>query len=311
MAASVLRIGTRASQLALWQAEHVRILLQQYNPGLVVELVRIVTSGDKIWDVPLAKVGGKGLFVKEIEEAMLRGEVDIAVHSMKDVPVVLPPPLHLPVVLPREDPRDAFVSNRFATLEELPANAVVGTSSLRRQAQLQARFPHLRVENLRGNVNTRLAKLDDGRYDAILLAAAGLIRLGLKARITQLLPITQSLPAIGQGAIGIELRRDDAETLARIEPLNDLNTHICVTAERALNLRLEGGCQVPIGGHAVLTENGAVHLRGLVADPAGRRIIEAEDLAPAGDAELLGVRVAETLLRQGADQILKALYENG
>ncbi|MEW6611858.1 hydroxymethylbilane synthase [Thermithiobacillus tepidarius DSM 3134] len=308
MAEPLLRIGTRASQLALWQAEHVQALLQQYNPGLRVELVKITTSGDKILDVPLAKVGGKGLFVKEIEEAMLRGEVDIAVHSMKDVPVVLPEPLFLPVILKREDPRDAFVSNTYASLDALPAGARVGTSSLRRQAQLRLHYPDLQLLDLRGNVNTRLARLDRGDYDAIILAAAGLKRLGFEQRITQLLPIARSLPAIGQGAIGIELRRDDAETLARIEPLMDLTTHICVTAERAMNERLEGGCQVPIGGHAVLTENGAVHLRGLVASTDGQTVVQAEDFAPAGDAEALGVRVAEALLSQGADRILRDLY---
>ncbi|MFZ5660995.1 MAG: hydroxymethylbilane synthase [Pseudomonadota bacterium] len=308
MAEPLLRIGTRASQLALWQAEHVQALLQQYNPGLRVELVKITTSGDKILDVPLAKVGGKGLFVKEIEEAMLRGEVDIAVHSMKDVPVVLPEPLFLPVILKREDPRDAFVSNTCASLDALPAGARVGTSSLRRQAQLRLHYPDLQLLDLRGNVNTRLARLDRGDYDAIILAAAGLKRLGFEQRITQLLPIARSLPAIGQGAIGIELRRDDAETLARIEPLMDLTTHICVTAERAMNERLEGGCQVPIGGHAVLTENGAVHLRGLVASTDGQTVVQAEDFAPAGDAEALGVRVAEALLSQGADRILRDLY---
>ncbi|MEW5790986.1 MAG: hydroxymethylbilane synthase [Pseudomonadota bacterium] len=308
MAEPLLRIGTRASQLALWQAEHVQALLQQYNPGLRVELVKITTSGDKILDVPLAKVGGKGLFVKEIEEAMLRGEVDIAVHSMKDVPVVLPKPLFLPVILKREDPRDAFVSNTYASLDALPAGARVGTSSLRRQAQLRLHYPDLQLLDLRGNVNTRLARLDRGDYDAIILAAAGLKRLGFEQRITQLLPITHSLPAIGQGAIGIELRRDDAETLARIEPLMDLSTHICVAAERAMNERLEGGCQVPIGGHAVLTENGAVHLRGLVASTDGQTVVQAEDFAPAGDAEALGVRVAEALLSRGADRILRDLY---
>lgn len=308
MAEPLLRIGTRASQLALWQAEHVQALLQQYNPGLRVELVKITTSGDKILDVPLAKMGGKGLFVKEIEEAMLRGEVDIAVHSMKDVPVVLPEPLFLPVILKREDPRDAFVSNTYASLDALPAGARVGTSSLRRQAQLRLHYPDLQLLDLRGNVNTRLARLDSGDYDAIILAAAGLKRLGFEQRITQLLPITRSLPAIGQGAIGIELRRDDAETLARIEPLMDLTTHICVTAERAMNERLEGGCQVPIGGHAVLSENGAVHLRGLVASTDGQIVVQAEDFASAGDAEALGVRVAETLLSRGAERILRDLY---
>lgn len=306
---ATLRIGTRASQLALWQAEHVRMLLLRHNPDLHVELVKIMTSGDKIWDVPLAKVGGKGLFVKEIEEGLLGGDVDIAVHSMKDVPVQLPDGLHLPVILEREDPRDAFVSNHYASLEALPANAVLGTSSLRRQAQIKAHFPHLRIEMLRGNVNTRLARLDEGRYDGILLAAAGLKRLGFQARITQLLPIASSLPAIGQGAIGIELRQDDVETRARIDPLNHLETHICVMAERAMNHRLEGGCQVPIGGHAVLTENHHVHLRGLVASPDGEKLIKAEALAPAGDAEMLGVQVADALLRQGADVILRNLYE--
>ena len=301
-----LRIATRKSPLALWQAEHVAAALGSAHPGLSVEIVGMTTKGDRILDAPLAKVGGKGLFVKELEQGMLAGEADIAVHSMKDVPVDFPQGLHLPVILEREDPLDAFVSNRYEGLGELPAGARVGTSSLRRQCQLAARRPDLRVEPLRGNVNSRLAKLDAGDYDAVLLAAAGLIRLGFAGRIRARIAPADSLPAIGQGAIGIECRVGDPRTQALIAPLHHGDTALRVRAERALNARLHGGCQVPIAGHAVL-EGERLHLRGLVGTPDGTRVLRAEAAGPATDPEALGVAVAEDLLRQGAAEILDAL----
>ena len=302
-----LRIATRKSPLAMWQAEHVAAALGAAHPGLAVEIVGMTTKGDRILDAPLAKLGGKGLFVKELEQGMLAGEADIAVHSMKDVPVDFPQGLHLPVILEREDPLDAFVANRFAHLDELPEGARVGTSSLRRQCQLAARRPDLRIEPLRGNVNSRLAKLDAGDYDAILLAAAGLIRLGFAERIRAHISPEDSLPAIGQGAIGIECRIDDARTHARIAPLHHGETALRVRAERTLNARLHGGCQVPIAGHATLAE-GRLHLRGLVGTPDGARVLRAEAEGPASDPEALGVAVAEELLRQGAGEILAALH---
>ena len=247
----MLRIATRKSPLAIWQAEHVAAALRRLHVGLVVEIVGMTTKGDKILDAPLAKVGGKGLFVKELEQGMLAGKADIAVHSMKDVPVDFPPGLHLPVILEREDPRDAFVSNRFAGLGELPAKARIGTSSLRRQCQLSERRPDLVIEPLRGNVNTRLGKLDAGDFDAVILASAGLMRLGFGGRIRNRLEPNESLPAIGQGAIGIECRADDQRVNALIAPLHHQATADRVHAERAINHRLMGGCQVPVAGHAV------------------------------------------------------------
>ena len=301
-----LRIATRKSPLALWQAEHVAAALAAAHPGLRVEIVGMTTKGDRILDAPLAKVGGKGLFVKELEQGMLAGTADIAVHSMKDVPVELPDGLHLRVILEREDPLDAFVSNRFPGLEALPAGSRVGTSSLRRQCQLAARRPDLHIEPLRGNVNSRLAKLDAGDYDAILLAAAGLIRLGFAERIRAHLDPADSLPAIGQGAIGIECRVDDSRTQTLIAPLHHPATALRVRAERALNGRLHGGCQVPIAGHATL-ESERLHLRGLVGTADGNRILRAEAKGPATDPEALGAAVAEDLLQQGAAEILDAL----
>jgi hydroxymethylbilane synthase len=301
-----LRIATRQSPLALWQAEHVAAALGRAHPGLVVEIVGMTTRGDRILDAPLAKVGGKGLFVKELEQGMLEGTADIAVHSMKDVPVEFPAGLHLPVILPREDPRDAFVSERYATLAELPQGARVGTSSLRRQCQLLARRPDLHIEPLRGNVNTRLAKLDAGDFDAIILAAAGLKRLGFGDRIRRLLQPGESLPAIGQGAIGIECRVDDAGVHDLIAPLHHAETADRVLAERAMNQRLQGGCQVPIAGHATL-HGGRLHLRGLVGDPNGTRILFADGGAPRSDALALGARIADALLAQGAAAILAAV----
>ncbi len=302
-----LRIATRKSPLALWQAEHVAAVLRRIHPGLEVEIAAMSTRGDKILDTPLAKIGGKGLFVKELEQGMLEGTADIAVHSMKDVPVELPEGLHLAVTMSREDPRDAFVSNRYADLGELPRGAVVGTASLRRECQLRERRPDLRIESLRGNVNTRLGRLDEGRFDAIILASAGLKRLGFEERIRTIIPPERSLPSIGQGALGIECRVDDPRVNRLLSPLNNPDTAVCVAAERAMNRRLEGGCQVPIAGFALL-EGTEVYLRGLVGEPDGSRVIRAEGRAVTADAEALGIRVAEELLAGGAATILRVLY---
>ena len=302
-----LRIATRKSQLALWQAEYVRDVLLQYHPDLNVELVKMTTQGDKILDTPLAKVGGKGLFVKELEAGLLSGDADIAVHSMKDVPVELPDGLHLSVICPREDPRDAFVANNYASFETLPKGARLGTSSLRRQCQLAAQRPDLNIIDLRGNVNTRLQKLDNGDYDAIILAAAGLKRLGMDNRITEYLSPEVSLPAIGQGAVGIECRQDDDWVNELLAPLNDRDTAIRVKAERALNHRLQGGCQVPIAGYAELS-HGVILLRGLVGTVDGSQIIHGEIAGQPEDAEYLGRVLAEDLLSRGADEILESLY---
>ncbi|HHB11808.1 MAG TPA: hydroxymethylbilane synthase [Chromatiales bacterium] len=303
---NLVRIATRRSALALWQARHVAQRLQALHPGLRVELVGMTTQGDRILDSPLSRVGGKGLFVKELEQGLLDGRADIAVHSMKDVPAELPAGLHLPVILKREDPRDAFVSNRFSGLDELPPGARLGTSSLRRECMIRARHPTLRVLPLRGNVNTRLSKLDAGEYEAIVLASAGLVRLGMKARITARLPIEDSLPAIGQGAIGIECRQDDDRVAGLIEPLDDPITHRCVTAERALNARLAGGCQVPLAGHAQWHE-GRIRLKGLLGMPDGSRVLTAQAEGDAEEPAQLGVNVAESLLAQGGGEILRSL----
>ncbi|GAC1031630.1 hydroxymethylbilane synthase [Pseudomonas sp. No.21] len=302
-----IRIATRKSALALWQAEFVKASLEKAHPGLKVSLVPMVSRGDKLLDAPLAKIGGKGLFVKELETALLENEADIAVHSMKDVPMDFPDGLGLFCICEREDPRDAFVSNTFESLDTLPAGAVVGTSSLRRQAQLLARRPDLKIQFLRGNVNTRLAKLDAGEYDAIILAAAGLIRLGFQERIRSSISVDDSLPAGGQGAVGIECRTADTEIHALLAPLHHRDTALRVTAERALNKRLNGGCQVPIACYAIL-EDDQLWLRGLVGQPDGGTLLRAESRALASDAESLGVRVAEDLLGQGAEAILQAVY---
>ena len=302
-----IRIATRKSALALWQAEYVKARLEQAQPGLVVTLVPMVSRGDKLLDSPLSKIGGKGLFVKELETALLENEADIAVHSMKDVPMDFPEGLGLYCICEREDPRDAFVSNTYASLDALPPGSVVGTSSLRRQAQLLTRRPDLQIRFLRGNVNTRLAKLDAGEYDAIILAAAGLIRLGFEHRISDSISVDDSLPAGGQGAVGIECRSADSEIHALLAPLHHQDTATRVTAERALNKHLNGGCQVPIAGYAVL-EGEQLWLRGLVGDPNGGLLLSAEARAPRAAAQALGVQVAEDLLRQGADDILKAVY---
>jgi hydroxymethylbilane synthase len=301
-----LRIATRKSPLAMWQAEHVAAALTAIHPGLQVEILGMTTKGDRILDAPLAKVGGKGLFVKELEQGMLNGEADIAVHSLKDVPVEFPAGLHLAVIMEREDPRDAFVSNRFESLDQLPQGACVGTSSLRRQCQLAERRPDLRIEPLRGNVNTRLAKLDAGEYDAIILAAAGLIRLGFGSRIRGTIAPADSLPAIAQGAIGIECRIDDPRTNALIAPLHHGETALRIRAERAMNARLHGGCQVPIAGHATL-EGDHLILQGLVGTTDGTLILRARAEGPRETAEALGTQVADDLLAQGAAEILSAL----
>jgi hydroxymethylbilane synthase len=305
----VLTIATRESPLALWQAHYVRDALLRAHPGLDVELLGMTSRGDRLLEVPLAKVGGKGLFVKELETALLDGRADIAVHSMKDVPMAFPSGLALGVVCEREDPRDAFVSNRYATLEELPAGSVVGTSSLRRECQLRARRPDLEVKFLRGNVNTRLRKLDDGEYDAIILASAGLVRLGFGDRIAQAIPVEDSLPAGGQGAVGIELRADDEATLELLQVVHHEPTAQRVVAERAMNAHLEGGCQVPIAGFAEHRDEGRrLWLRGLVGSPDGSRILRSEAELPATEAEPLGQQVARSLLDQGAGEILAEVY---
>ena len=309
MQKKVVRIATRKSLLALWQAEYVKAELEKHHPGIQVELLGMTTRGDKILDTPLAKVGGKGLFVKELEVAMLENRADIAVHSMKDVPMEFPEGLGLAVICPREKPTDAFVSNKYNSLGELPQGAIVGTSSLRRQALLREQRPDLEIQDLRGNVQTRLSKLDEGQYDAIILATAGLIRLELKDRIRCELPDDISLPAGGQGAVGIECRLDDDETLALLAPLHHQPTAWCVLAERALNKRLEGGCQVPIACHATLNEaQDEIYLRGLVARPDGTTVLRDEMRGHPDQAETIGITVAERLLAAGADEILSEVY---
>ncbi|MCK9606628.1 MAG: hydroxymethylbilane synthase [Methylomonas sp.] len=308
MADKTIRIATRQSPLALWQAEHVAARLAQAFPGLKTELIKMVTRGDKILDAPLAKVGGKGLFVKELEQGMLEGTADIAVHSMKDVPVEFPNGLHLAVIMDREDPSDAFVSNRYHSLADLPANARIGTSSLRRQCQIKARYPQAEILSLRGNVNTRLAKLDAGEYDAIILASAGLKRLGMGERITARLSPEESLPAMGQGAIGIECRINDTGIHDYLKVLHDEATSIRVSAERAMNGRLNGGCQVPIAGFAEIRAD-KLFMRGLVGHPDGSVLYRAEAESPLAEAERLGIAIADALLAQGADKILRELYQ--
>ena len=303
----MITIATRRSPLAIWQAEYVRSELRAAHPGLDVQFLEMVTTGDKILDAPLAKVGGKGLFVKELEHALLEKRADIAVHSMKDVPMDFPPGLGLSVICERGNEQDAFVSNNFSDLDGLPEGAVVGTSSLRRQCQLKAVRPDLRIKNLRGNVATRLGKLDRGDYDAIILAAAGLIRLNMPKRIASLLETGISLPAVGQGAVGVECRLDDKKVQALLATLNHSETAIRVKAERAMNHCLQGGCQVPIAGYAELVDE-KLSLKGLVGKPDGSEIIRAEAWGDANNPEQLGVDVAEQLLAQGAGEILSAIY---
>lgn len=304
-----IRIATRKSDLAMWQAKYVQAKLLEHHPHVNVELLPMSTQGDRILDTPLAKIGGKGLFIKELEIAMQNGEADIAVHSMKDVPVAFPEGFGLHAICERENPFDAFVSNHYDSIEALPLGAVVGTSSLRRQCQIRAFRADLVIKDLRGNVNTRLAKLDEGQYDAIILASAGLIRLGMRERIKQEIDTGVSLPAVGQGAVGIECRNDDAELISLLQALNDSQTAARVLAERAMNARLEGGCQVPIGSYAVLSDD-TLTLRGLVGTPDGTTILKASAEGPLADAEKIGTEVANKLLEQGAKEILDALGDD-
>ena len=304
-----LKIATRQSPLALWQAEHIKARLEQLYPELEVELVKFVTQGDKILDTPLAKIGGKGLFVKELEHALLEGRADLAVHSMKDVPMQFPEGLSLAVICEREDPTDAFVSNQYASFDDLPQGAVVGTSSLRRKCQILQARPDLIIKDLRGNVGTRLSKLDDGLYDAIILASAGLKRLELASRIRHELDKDVSLPAVGQGALGLECRSNDQDVLALIEPLQHFETALCVRAERAFNTYLEGGCQVPIAGFATL-DHGQIRMEGRVGSTDGKTLLKTKGEATAelDAAEKLGQDLAQQLLDQGAAELLKALH---
>lgn len=301
-------IATRHSPLAMWQAYYVKAELERHYPSIIVELLPMKTRGDKILDTPLAKIGGKGLFIKELEHAMLDGLADIAVHSMKDVPMEFPEGLGLHCICEREDPRDAFVSNHHHNIDSLPQGAVVGTSSLRRQCQLKAQRPDLIVKDLRGNVNTRLAKLDAGEFDAIILASAGLLRLDMAERIRDFIAPEQILPAGGQGAVGIECRNDDSDLLALLKPLHHSDTACRVRAERAMNRRLEGGCQVPIGCFAEL-QGEQLQIRGLVGSPDGSQIIEKQMSGPRDQAEQLGLALAEQLLDAGAAPILQAVYQ--
>ncbi|MGD2161270.1 MAG: hydroxymethylbilane synthase [Gammaproteobacteria bacterium] len=303
----LLRIATRKSPLALWQAEHVKARLQQAHPGLEVELVTMSTRGDKILDTPLAKIGGKGLFVKELEQGMLEGTADIAAHSIKDVPMEFPQGLHLATILEGEESCDAFVSNKYDSVDELPQGAIVGTCSLRRRCQLLSRRPDLVIRDLRGNVNTRLAKLDNGEFDAIVLACAGLLRLEMDQRIRQRIPAELILPAVGQGAIGLEAREGDDETLELLSVLDHQTTRYRILAERALNHRLNGGCQVPIASHGIV-DGSDLHLRALVGEPDGSHIVSGEIRGSVNDAEKLGTELADELLGKGAKEILEKLY---
>jgi len=301
-----LVIATRESPLALWQAEHVKARLMELHPGLEVELLGMTTQGDQILDSPLSRIGGKGLFVKELETAMAEGRADLAVHSIKDVPMDLPPGFELAAIAQRDDPRDAFVSRKYASLNALPSGARVGTSSLRRQVQLRAAYPTLDVDTLRGNVNTRLRKLEEGQYDAILLAAAGLKRLGLDAHIRAILSPEESLPAVGQGALGIEICEGRPDLAALLAPLNDAQTAACVRAERAMSRMLHGGCQAPIGGYAEM-HGGRIHLRAFVADLEGIRFYRSEVQGDPSDPEAIGHTAARELIAQGADTLLAEL----
>ncbi len=303
---SRLVIASRESALAMWQAEHIRDRLRALYPQTQVSILGMTTQGDQILDVTLSKIGGKGLFVKELETALENGSADIAVHSLKDVPMNLPEGFILACIGEREDPRDAFVSNNFANLAALPAGAVVGTSSLRRESQLRARFPHLKIEPLRGNVQTRLRKLDEGQYAAIILAAAGLKRLGLGNRIRDIITSEDSLPAVGQGALGIECRADRTDLVGILAPLHHADTAACVLAERAMSRALSGSCQVPLGGFAEVSGN-QLRMRGFVATPDGARLLRAEQTGSVNNPEALGNAVAQDLLAQGAGEILAAL----
>jgi len=303
---SRLVIASRESALAMWQAEHIRDRLRALYPQTEVSILGMTTQGDQILDVTLSKIGGKGLFVKELETALEDGRADLAVHSLKDVPMHMPEGFVLAAIGEREDPHDAFVSNQYEDLAALPAGSVVGTSSLRRESQLRARFPHLNIEPLRGNVQTRLRKLDEGQYAAIILAAAGLKRLGLGSRIRNVIASEDSLPAVGQGALGIECRADRADVAALLQPLHHADTAACVLAERAMSRVLAGSCQVPLGGFAEV-QNGRLRMRGFVASPDGKRMVRSELTGEIADPEELGKRVADALLAQGAGEILAAL----
>ncbi len=298
-----LRIATRTSPLALWQARHVARQIEVRHASIEIQLVPLRTEGDRVADVPLGKIGGKGLFVKELEHALLEGRADIAAHSMKDVPIQFPAGLHLPVILPRAEPRDALVAANARTLQALPDGAKVGTCSLRRKCQLRAHRPQLELLDLRGNVDTRLRKLDSGALDAVILAAAGLHRLGFAERIGELLPMDIMIPAIGQGAIGIECREHDEAIEALIAPLNDLQTAICVRAERAMNRILGGSCQVPIAGYASINESG-LRLQGLVGRLDGSQLLREEGCASTAEPEKLGQNIANALLERGAAELL-------
>jgi hydroxymethylbilane synthase len=290
----------------MWQAEHIRDRLQALYPQTSVSILGMTTQGDQILDVTLSKIGGKGLFVKELETALENGSADIAVHSLKDVPMNMPEGFVLACIPEREDPCDAFVSNQFDNLAALPPGSIVGTSSLRRESQIRARFPHLKIESLRGNVQTRLRKLDEGQYAAIILAAAGLKRLGLSERIRAVISSEDSLPAVGQGALGIETRADRTDLLAVLAPLHHADTAACVLAERAMSRALAGSCQVPLGGFAEM-QNGKLRMRGFVATPDGSRLLRAEHIGEIAQPEALGDLVAQDLLKQGAGEILAAL----
>ncbi len=306
---TTLTIATRRSPLAMWQAEHVQQALERAHPDLNVDILAMSTQGDRVLDVALAKIGGKGLFVKELETALYDGRADLAVHSIKDVPMQLPEGLVLSTIMAREDPHDALVSSRYRQLDELPQGACVGTSSLRRQCQLRERRPDLVVRDLRGNVNTRLARLDAGDFDAIILACAGLQRLRMHERIARALPPEEMLPAVGQGAIGIEIRADDERTRELLAPLHDTLTAQRVLCERAMNRTLEGSCTVPIAGHAILEDDGGLWMRGLVGSVDGTRVLRVEGRSPATDGEALGERLARDLLAQGAGELLAALRD--
>jgi hydroxymethylbilane synthase len=299
-----LKIATRKSPLALWQAEHVKARLEHHHPGLNVELVKMTTKGDQILNSPLSKIGGKGLFIKELEVGMMEGVADIAVHSMKDVPYEIPPGFELGAILKRENPFDAFVSNNFDSINDLPQGAKVGTCSMRRIVQLKAIRPDLEILDLRGNVNTRLQKLDNGEYDAIILACAGLIRLKFEDRIKQQIPAEQSLPAVGQGAVGIEIRENDQEILDLIAPLIDTETSYRITCERAMNARLEGGCSVPIAGFSTI-EDDRITLTGLVGNVDTGVILKEQVSGSIDESEKLGVVLADKLISLGAKDILK------
>ena len=303
-----LRIATRKSPLALWQAEFVKHALLKHHPELDIQLIAMTTEGDRQLMASLSKVGGKGLFVKELEQALLDGRADIAVHSMKDVPMEFPAGLALAAICERDDPRDAFVANDYASLEELPQGSVIGTSSLRRQCQLKALRPDLIVEPLRGNVNTRLQKLDEGHFSAIILAAAGLKRLAMTQRIRSYLQPEQCLPAVGQGALGIEYCQNNKSIYQLVSVLNHTDSAICVQAERAMSKRLDSGCQVPVAGFAVLQQQ-QLWLRGLVGQPDGRLLLAAEVMGDMSEAENLGIELAEKLLHQGAASILQSLTD--